>query len=159
MNRGMISIPAKLQVKQAHLGETRIEAPWDGVMGTSAIQLGEVLAPNTPWGRCMIFRHSRCGVAYRAVGIWLCRLPSLLRYHILCSAPARCRLRHHFLMHGPEFLPMLFVRLLRSAVVCGQCRAEVTCSHSFGPLQVLLTHFRFRRSPEMLFEIVGRDWC
>lgn len=41
---------ANLQVKQARLAATKIEAPWDGVMGASEIHRGEVVAPNTPLG-------------------------------------------------------------------------------------------------------------
>lgn len=41
---------ANLQVKQAHLAQTRIEAPWDGVIGASDIQPGAAVAPNTGLG-------------------------------------------------------------------------------------------------------------
>ncbi len=41
---------ANLQVKQTHLAAAKVEAPWDGVMGASEIQPGEVVAPNTRLG-------------------------------------------------------------------------------------------------------------
>jgi len=41
---------ANLELKQAQLAQTRVVAPWDGVIGASEIQPGESVTPNTPLG-------------------------------------------------------------------------------------------------------------
>lgn len=41
---------ANLQVKQARLAQTRIEAPWDGVMSAGDVQPGATVAPNAGLG-------------------------------------------------------------------------------------------------------------